>query len=70
MYKLDGQKLYCNKIHLNGQVCDGVIDYDEGFNKLICKKCGQRYYASELAKNEAENNIVKGIYSKGDWNYA
>lgn len=68
MYKLDGQKLYCNKIHLNGQVCDGVIDYDEGFNKLICKKCGQRYYASELAKNEAENNIVKGIYSKGDCN--
>ena len=66
MYKLDGKKLYCNKVHIDGSICDGIIDYDEGFNKLICKKCGQRYYASELAKDEEENKIVKGFYAKGD----
>ena len=66
MFKLDGQKLYCNKMHLDGSICDGIIDYDEGFNKLICKKCGQRYYAAELAKNEVDNKIIKGFYSKGD----
>ena len=66
MFKLDGNKLYCNKVHLNGVHCDGIIDYDDGFNKLVCKKCGQRYYASELQKYEDENKIVKGYYKKGD----
>lgn len=61
VYPLDGDKLYCNHIdNFTGLPCGGVIDYDEGFNELHCEKCGLLYRASDLAKLEEENKIVKG----------
>lgn len=50
VYELDGDKLYCNTILDNGEVCDGVVDYDAGFNILQCEKCGRIYRARDLAK--------------------
>lgn len=58
VYKLDGNKLYCNKV-IDGQPCDGIIDYDEGFNRLFCKKCGTEYKAVDLKKYEEQNLIIK-----------
>lgn len=60
MYELDGKKLYCNKPDLTSHTgtCDGAIDYDAGFNNLICEKCGKRYFAIELKKDIENNNIL------------
>lgn len=57
LFELDGNKLFCNKKFQNGEICDGLIDYDDGFNKLYCTKCGKDYLATELKKN-IENKII------------
>ena len=55
-YKVDIQKLKCTHIDkYTGIECDGLIDYDIGFNTLVCEKCGTRYTARELGKN---NHVV------------
>jgi hypothetical protein len=59
MFKLDGNRLFCNKeMDLMGtQLCGGQIDYDAGFNNLICKKCGKTYQARDLQKYIEKNQI-------------
>lgn len=57
VYELDGNKLFCNKKDITGHICEGEIDYDSGFNKLICTKCGKQYYARQLKKYESEKKI-------------
>ena len=59
VYPLDGDKLYCNHIdEITGEVCNGSIDYDEGFNELYCSRCGLLYRATDLAQYEEENKII------------
>ena len=50
MYILDPKILYCTNHpdHLHGQMCGGEIDYDDGFNKIICTSCGAHYMASDF----------------------
>ena len=49
VYKLDGNKLVCkNKNPDTGEYCNGIIDYDDGFNNLVCEKCGKKYFAQDL----------------------
>jgi hypothetical protein len=48
VYKIDPLKSRCHKV-VNGHICGGTIDYDDGFNKLICTECGERYFAKDLA---------------------
>ena len=62
LFELDENKLYCNlQDPATGIVCDGVIDYDIGFNTLICSKCGKRYKASDLKiESEKQNIILRG----------
>lgn len=52
MFQLDGAKLICNKADPYSQYgfCGGEIDYDAGFNHLVCKKCGKHYLARDLQK--------------------
>ena len=55
-YKVDIKKLKCTHVDkYTGIECDGLIDYDIGFNTLVCEKCGTRYTARELGKN---NHVV------------
>lgn len=66
-YELDGNKLYCSEPNDNSPTgrCEGVIDYDDGFNFLICSRCGKRYRVQELAKAIKEENIIlKGRRTK------
>lgn len=59
-YELDGKKLICNKSIKTpyGMVpCGGEIDYDGGFDNLICTKCGRIYQARDLQVNK-ENQIL------------
>lgn len=59
VYKLDGDKLYCNWISPEtGSICDGEIDYDEGFNHLVCSRCGKVYLATNLRDDTADNNLI------------
>lgn len=61
MFMLDGNKLYCNAPVIPNTkfpVCGGAIDYDDGFNRLICKKCGKIYKARELETNIKDNLII------------
>lgn len=67
VYELDGNKLYCNKPDHNSPTgkCDGVIDYDDGYNFLCCTKCKAIYKAKELeAKIKTSELIVR---RKGDF---
>ena len=59
IYPLDGKKLYCSKLDpITNLPCNGEIDYDEGFNTLICYKCGKRYLATDLRDNSDSNKII------------
>ena len=61
LYKLDHNKLYCTKPTENGKCCDGEIDYDKGFNHLVCYKCGKIYPASEVGQTNQKNiKLVRG----------
>lgn len=60
MYPLDGKKLHCiNTVATPAGpcICNGLIDYDEGFNHLKCTKCGKQYFASDLAKENQEGQL-------------
>lgn len=60
VFELDGNKIYCNAPVIPGTtfpVCGGVIDYDSGMNRLICKTCGKVYTARDL-KASISNNLV------------
>ena len=62
LYELDGNKLFCQlpaKDSNNpSEICDGVIDYDAGYNHLYCTKCGAMYKARELARDIIDNKVV------------
>lgn len=59
LYELDGNKLICRaKNKLNPNIpCLGEIDYDIGFNHLVCKRCGMEYRAKDMAKLINERGI-------------
>ena len=59
-YELDGRKLICNKkikTPFGEQPCGGEIDYDDGFNYLICTKCGRTYQARDLT-NDTKDVLI------------
>jgi len=58
VYELDGNKLFCNSLLSDNDICSGEIDYDAGFNNLICTKCSKRYFARELEKSVREKVIM------------
>lgn len=61
MFKLDGNKLFCNKPVIPGQklpLCGGLIDFDLGFNYLVCTKCGKQYIGRELSEAVKEKLII------------
>lgn len=59
VFELDGNKLFCNKVSMvTGEKCGGVIDYNDGFNNLVCTHCGKKYIAKELETNKKEKLII------------
>lgn len=66
VYKLDGKKLYCNEYLPDFNcICNGEIDYNSGFNHLVCNRCGKIYLAVDLRDDTPDNKkiIAKGGYS-------
>lgn len=68
LYELDGSKLQCNAPDPNNPYgfCLGEIDYDDGFNYLICKKCGKHYLAKSLELEAKNKNINIVCTEEGD----
>lgn len=51
VFPLDSKKLICKSTLPGSSIpCCGDIDYDSGFNELVCTKCGKYYQASDLGK--------------------
>lgn len=79
IYPLAEEKLFCTHINPHTNIrCTGMIDYDDGFNHLLCRKCGTRYLAVDLEDKKATNDIIirrggrtpmKVIVTKGDIKY-
>ena len=64
IYELDGAKIFCNRPDPTSPYgfCGGEIDYDEGFNHLVCTKCGKTFMASELklaAEKKSKDIIIE-----------
>lgn len=61
LYELDGNKLHCTQPDPmdSSKICGGIIDYDDGFNKLYCQKCGHWYRVQELAKTPEFKEIIE-----------
>ena len=43
----------------------GEVDFDAGYNNLVCTKCGKRYLAKELRKKEKDSGIIIQKSNKG-----
>lgn len=64
VYPIDEDRLYCNRVSLRtGILCGGELDYDSGFNYIYCIKCGKKYSAKELIKNNNKPNLI--VYQGG-----
>lgn len=66
VFELDGRKLICSVIDPLYGPCRGEIDYDTGYNNLICTKCGKRYLATDLRADKQSDNKPKIILGEGD----
>lgn len=62
MYVLDPNKRFCRNI-VDGRMCGGTLDYDEGFNVIKCTECGKTYFARALAKTDGDeiNNLLQAV---------
>lgn len=62
MYVADPKHKYCKAI-IDGHLCGGTLDYDEGFNVIVCTECGATYYAKSIAKKEGDdiNSLLNAV---------
>lgn len=62
MYVMDPSRRLCRNI-VNGQMCGGTLDYDEGFNVIVCSECGRTHFAKTLAKPQGEeiDNLLQAV---------
>ena len=62
IYELDGARIHCNRPDPSSPYgfCGGDIDYDDGFNHLVCTKCGKTFLASDLklAAEKKSNDLI------------
>lgn len=70
---LDPKKCYCTrrvKRHGIEMPCNGLIDFDLGFNKMECTVCGQKYEIKSLMATNTSptfnRTFVKGENRKGE----
>lgn len=63
LYETDTAHLVCKKPIMmpdgHAEMCGGLIDYDKGFNNLVCTKCGAVYRAVEISKYVHDNLLLQ-----------
>lgn len=65
MYVADPKKCFCNQRDAYGNYCNAPLDYDTGFDNIICTKCGHRYLSKSIAKKNGDS-ITELIYAAGN----
>lgn len=65
MYVVDPKKCFCNQVDMYGRMCNCSMDYDEGFDNILCTGCGHRYLSKSLAKKNGDD-ITELIYASGN----
>lgn len=65
MYVADPKKCFCNQKDAYGNYCNAPLDYDTGFDNIICTKCGHRYLSKSIAKKNGDS-ITELIYAAGN----
>lgn len=68
MYVMDPHKVYCCRNKPDGSICNGTLDYDDGFDNIVCTVCGTRYMPKVLAKKDGDE-ISQLIYSAANLNF-
>jgi len=70
IYRVIGEELKCEGLNKDDTICDGILEYDENFNKLICPVCGKVYTFHEIRRKiskeyeEKELAVIKEIAYK------
>lgn len=70
IYRVIGQEMMCEGLNADDTVCDGSLEYDINFHKLICPKCRKQYTFHEIRRKidksyeEKEKNVIKEIAYK------
>jgi len=65
MYVADKKKCFCTARDRFGNYCNHTLDYDEGFDNIICTSCGHRYLSKSIAKKNGDS-ITELIYAAGN----
>ena len=65
MYVADPKKCFCTQKDAYGRYCNHPLDYDEGFDNIVCTKCGHRYLSKFISKKNGDN-IAELIYAAGN----
>lgn len=62
MYVMDPAKRFCHNI-VDGKMCGGTLDYDDGFNVIVCSCCGRTHFAKTLAKKDGDqiSNLLQAV---------
>ena len=60
IYRVNKHRLKCIRRNTDGSICGGKLEYDDGFNYILCKKCGKRYGASTVGSNFNYLDEIKG----------
>lgn len=69
VYEVDEEKMKCTwEDPRTGEVCGGIIGYDfnMGLSQITCNKCGRRYSAKYLSRDEKPIDITNEIRNKFD----
>lgn len=70
IYRVIGDELICGGLNKDDTICDGSLEYDENFHKLICPKCRKTYTFHEIRRKinkeyeEQERESIKKLAYK------
>lgn len=67
MYVANPKKRLCPNI-VDGKMCCGTLDYDDGYNRIVCTECGRTFEASTLSmpKGDELSNLLSAVGYKKD----
>ena len=57
-YRVTGTEMVCGNVKSNGEVCKGMLEYDENFIDLRCPHCGKKYNFLDIRSR------LRGNYNK------
>ena len=62
MYVIDKKRAFCCARTKSGDYCNGPLQYDDGFDNIVCSYCGAKYMSKSIAKTDGDK-ISELLYS-------